>query len=145
MIQIIWSKCLNYYPIIQVSRSRWNDFTSFLFYVTRKWFPETSMEEFMKLYQKCQTLASKVYGNYMRKTYKYVNSVRLPFFKNYKCRRENNFSWKSTYKYRGTLYTLEALNSTSWKLEFFISLGKADIALYLLYICHQIHTHLKFT
>ena len=33
------------------------------------------MEEFMKLYQKCQTLASKVYGNYMRKTYKYVNSV----------------------------------------------------------------------
>ena len=82
---------------------------------------------------------------YMRKTCKYVNFVRLSFFINSECRRGNNFSWKSTYKYRGTLHTLEALNSTSWKLEFFISLGKADITLYLLYICHQIYTHFKFT
>ena len=50
---------------------------------------------------------------YMRKTCKYVNFVRLSFFINSECRRGNNFSLKATYKYRGTLHTLEALNSTS--------------------------------
>ena len=84
------------------------------------------------------------YGN-VEKKLQICEFRKIVISQKFEVQKRDNFSLNSTYKYGGTLYTLEAWNNTSWKLEFFISISKADIALYLLYICHQIRTHLKFT